>query len=124
MYKGRYVYKNKELKAREVLNLENDVVYTAVYDYSISLDGNILVIEKEYDSKENLLGHSLNLQNEKNQDLTWIEFNRLGRIAFINDMTYNNKGNVIEYIRRDSTNNIKWKWHKTLNLKGSYTIHH
>lgn len=115
MYKGNYKYENQELKKREVLNLQNDIVYTAIYDYSNSSYGNILVDEKEYDSKGNLLRHSSNLQNQKKQDLKWNEYNLDGKIEFTNDLTYNDKGKVIEYVKKDSANNLKWKWNKIYN---------
>ncbi|RIA09726.1 hypothetical protein OE09_1572 [Flavobacteriaceae bacterium MAR_2010_72] len=109
MFNGIYKYENQKLKKREVLNLENEIVYSAEYTYSNPSNGTTLIEEKEYDQKNNLQRHSTILQNSKKQDIAWNEFNLEGKLMSRHDYKYNDKGNRIEYVKKDSTNELKWR---------------
>lgn len=109
MYNGIYEYKNQKLKKRKVLNLENKVIYIAEYNYSNNSNGMTLIDEKEFDHNNNLLRHSSILKNSKKQDVAWNEFNLEGKLTSKHNYKYNDKGNRIEYVKRDSINELKWR---------------
>lgn len=117
IFKSKFKYQNQKLSNQEVLNSKNEIVQTVVYEYSNSSDGNNIVDEKAYNSKRDLIHHTANIQNQKGQDLKWSEFNTKGQLEFTNDLTYNEKGKVIEYVKKDSMNILKWKWKKVYNSK-------
>ncbi|WP_298239487.1 hypothetical protein [uncultured Algibacter sp.] len=117
VFKSKFKYENQKLKKIEVFEVQGEVIHTVVYDYMKSSDENTLINEKEYGLKGNLVSHSSILRNEKKEDLTWIEYNLLGEIKSTSDMTYNDNGKVIKTIKRDSSNDIKWKWSKIYDSK-------
>lgn len=115
VFKSKFEYKNQKLLKQKVLNSKDEIVQTAIYDYSNSANGMIIVNEKGYNSKGDLIQHSSNIENQKGQDLKWNEYNLKGKIIYTNDLTYNEKGKVVEYVKKDSINNLKWKWNKVYN---------
>ena len=109
MFKGLYEYENQQLKRKQVLNLENEVIFTVKYTYSNNGNGITSIEEKEFDQNNNLLKHSSILRNTKKQDIAWHEFDLEGKLLFKHSYNYNDKGNRIEYIKRDSLEKLKWR---------------
>jgi hypothetical protein len=121
IFKNKFIYQDKKLSNQEVFNSENEIVNTVAYEYSKLPDGNIIVDEKGYNSKGDLIHHTTNTQNQNGQDLKWSEFDPKGQLKFTDYLTYNESGKIVEYVKKDSMGNLKWKWNKTYNSKNLET---
>lgn len=117
MYIRKYEYENYKLIKHKAFNLKNEVAYSSVYNYSKSSNGNILITEKEFDSKGDLQRHTSILQNQKKQDISYSEYNLKGELTATGNSKYNDNGKIVEHTKKDVENNLKWKINKTYNSK-------
>jgi len=105
---------NNELVKLNVFNSEKKIVYYTIYEYSKTSNDNVLVTEKEYDSKGKLTNHTSKVLNSKKEVILRNIYDLKSKKIFVHDLSYNENGKLIESVKYDSLKNIEWK------LKMSY----